>query len=107
MNKNIECCFMSGNIQCEDRAEYLTKEEGEPHIEVGACGNHLTSILDTEKIYAVWYIGNNQLNESPQNVYNMATQSLPPDEFVELERILIMLCETRGLELKIHEQIET
>lgn len=45
-------------------------------------------------------------SEAPQTVYDMATQSLPPDEFVELERILIMLCETRNLDLKIHEESE-
>ena len=38
---------------------------------------------------------------APQVVYEMAIESLPPDEFERLEEVLKLLCETRNLNLEM------
>jgi len=84
--------------------EWFEKEFHMTYKEALDYPKYFTSTPSLYALKKAWLASNNGRKElAPQDVYDMATQSLPPDEFVELERILVMLCETRKLKLKIHE----
>jgi len=81
-------------------------------IKCSKCGNELLvannanlKFIVCEKCWESKEIGNfNIVDKSDEqhsiiDVHTMAISSLPPDEFVELERILKMLAETRRIAL--------